>query len=331
MKRKKSLMKTLLAAALASAVCLPALTINASAALPPYQYGDVYYDGKVDISDVTELQRYLAGFADLLYEPTLLADFDHNGSVTIDDATWIQKYLAEMWIPEEYGGQAELYEECLAFYADYDSGKATVNHPVTFTAESFGSDSTYAFYVGDQLVQERSESKSMTYTFPEAGEYFVRVRIYQHDGFCIERYCSYRVVESYDYDTFGILACHLSYFDARRKTLEVQATGGTAPYRYSVKLYDVDFFTKCVTGLDNFCIKAFNEYVQNTGDTEWQLCYDERGAYLYHDFTGSNTFSVSEDMLGRTLGFQAEVSAADSSGNTAMTELPLSDLYDYYE
>ena len=57
--------------------------------------GDVNSDGKVTISDVTEVQRLLADFTDLSPEQRLAADVDRDGKVTVDDATAIQQYLAE--------------------------------------------------------------------------------------------------------------------------------------------------------------------------------------------------------------------------------------------
>ncbi len=61
--------------------------------------GDVNSDGKVTISDVTEVQRLLADFTDLSPEQRLAADVDRDGKVTVDDATAIQRYLAEFIDP----------------------------------------------------------------------------------------------------------------------------------------------------------------------------------------------------------------------------------------
>lgn len=55
--------------------------------------GNVDLDNNVSISDVTELQRYLAGMKDLSDISKFNADVDNNDTVSILDATEIQKYL----------------------------------------------------------------------------------------------------------------------------------------------------------------------------------------------------------------------------------------------
>lgn len=57
--------------------------------------GDANLDGKVNINDVTAIQRYIAEFENLNRPALVLADVNHNGTVSIDDATTIQRYLAE--------------------------------------------------------------------------------------------------------------------------------------------------------------------------------------------------------------------------------------------
>lgn len=314
--------KQFCAAALAAAVCLPALSSGASAVTAPLPYGDVKPDGVVNISDVTWLQRYLAGLESFDDYQTILADFDRNGSITIDDATWIQKYLAEMWIPEEYGGWAATYVCTGSFYADCDSGKAVPGRSVTFTTQAY-SGNTFAFYVDGVQVQARSAANSMTYAFPAAGEYSVRVRVYNSDGFYNDLSMSgYRVAEAYDYNALGIVACHVLNANSTVQTLEMQATGGAAPYAYGVKIYALDWMTGGVAGLSAFDLEMFQRYVQDTGDDAWQLGYDENGAYLYHDFTGANTVDISMFMLGSSV-YQAEVYAADSLGGCSDPEMIL--------
>lgn len=58
-------------------------------------YGDANLDGRVTISDVTEIQKYLAELADFSDKQLLLADTNGDGLVDITDATHLQKYLAE--------------------------------------------------------------------------------------------------------------------------------------------------------------------------------------------------------------------------------------------
>jgi hypothetical protein len=61
---------------------------------PSYTMGDVNDDGKVDVSDVTEIQKYIASMTELTGNQLLAADVNADGKIDITDATKIQKYLA---------------------------------------------------------------------------------------------------------------------------------------------------------------------------------------------------------------------------------------------
>ena len=66
------------------------LTVNLTA-----NYGDVDGNGKVNINDVTLLQKYLAKAAELNAYQLKNADCTKDGTLTIDDATAIQKMIAK--------------------------------------------------------------------------------------------------------------------------------------------------------------------------------------------------------------------------------------------
>ena len=57
--------------------------------------GDMTGDGKVNVLDVTAMQRHLAGLEELTDDRLALADVNTDGKVTIDDVTLLQRYLAE--------------------------------------------------------------------------------------------------------------------------------------------------------------------------------------------------------------------------------------------
>ena len=57
--------------------------------------GDMTGDGKVNVRDVTAMQRHLAGLEGLTDDRLALADVNTDGKVTIDDVTLLQRYLAE--------------------------------------------------------------------------------------------------------------------------------------------------------------------------------------------------------------------------------------------
>ena len=60
--------------------------------------GDATGDGKIDIRDVTAIQRHCAEYDALDGVYALAADVDQDGSITVADATCIQMYLAEFTI-----------------------------------------------------------------------------------------------------------------------------------------------------------------------------------------------------------------------------------------
>ncbi|MEE0964927.1 MAG: CHAP domain-containing protein [Ruminococcus bromii] len=63
--------------------------------------GDVNLDGYITVSDITELQRFLAEFITIEYPKNIAADVDNTGDIQIDDATTIQQYLAKLIEPNE--------------------------------------------------------------------------------------------------------------------------------------------------------------------------------------------------------------------------------------
>ena len=56
-------------------------------------YGDVDCDTYVDISDVSLIQRYKAGYSNVI--DLTVADFDQDGEISVMDATAIQQKLAK--------------------------------------------------------------------------------------------------------------------------------------------------------------------------------------------------------------------------------------------
>ena len=60
-----------------------------------YDIGDVNLDGRIDIRDVTAIQRHIAEVEPLSGPALALADTNGDGFVNIDDATLLQMYLAE--------------------------------------------------------------------------------------------------------------------------------------------------------------------------------------------------------------------------------------------
>ena len=65
---------------------------------PEVLLGDANLDGKVNIRDVTAIQRHLSELEPLSVQALALADTNGDGEIDIDDATLIQMYLAEFFI-----------------------------------------------------------------------------------------------------------------------------------------------------------------------------------------------------------------------------------------
>lgn len=54
---------------------------------PSFLMGDVNGDGKIDVSDATEIQKFLAELVELTPERKQAADTNADGKVDVSDAT----------------------------------------------------------------------------------------------------------------------------------------------------------------------------------------------------------------------------------------------------
>ena len=57
--------------------------------------GDANGDSKINVRDVTSIQRFVGEFVQFTDEQLAAADVDGNGVVDVNDATYLQMYLAE--------------------------------------------------------------------------------------------------------------------------------------------------------------------------------------------------------------------------------------------
>ena len=307
----KRIMKITLSALLITALMISLLTFSAGAALPPALVGDVNYDDSVDILDVTLIQRYLIGNTVFYDNQKPVADFDRDGEISVIDTTWIQRKEVGMTIPEGYGGILNQDIFVTSFYADHESGKAAAGIPVTFTAwANCGEEGcTYAFYIDGKMVQERSQDNTLTFTFPESGDYYVEVKAFNKDGFCNpDPYGKFHVVDSYPYDELGLLSVNwIDYAYRPDPILEVRATGGTAPYTYSYTILDLDSGES-----------YSKEYYEKLG---WQMLYDkDEKPYLYRDFSENSSLTIPVFELGFNYTRRLVVQAKDADGNLTETK-----------
>lgn len=330
-------MKKIIAFLLISVLLVSLFSISAGAALPPVVFGDLNRDYKADILDVTLIRRGLVGAIDFGYETQLRADFDRDGEATVLDATWIQRKEASMTIPESFGGEGYADIDVTSFYADYDSGKATVGVPVTFTARANCGEegSTYEFYLDGERAQERSEKNTFTTSFTQSGDYDIAVAAYNRYGFreiqhyretahfCYHetgdggsvsyRYGDYHVVDSYSYDGpelvgIGCIDSMFSYLPG----VEVHAAGGTAPYTYCFMIPDLDAGNN-YWGND---IEHFNAVEDKYG---WELRYKDNKPYLYHDYSPENTVYIPLNMFAPRSGHDIVIQAKDADGKLTET------------
>lgn len=234
----KKIISIMLIMAMMLTLCI--LSVNATTA-PAGDIGDANCDGMLDISDATFVMRVVAGLEKATAEQTLLGDTDNDGKITIFDATNIQRYHAKLY-PHGHVGYWYNYDMLENdFYSDYESGVAMAGVPVTFTvnAETGSPVLSYELYIDDVCVVS-SNSNSITYTFEEAGEYDVEMRInaFYSTGYIGER--DFKVVEPYESETPLFKTLYLTgkiqwgtiTYGVSGMKVYADAIGGTAPYQY---------------------------------------------------------------------------------------------------
>ena len=70
-------------------------SLGAEPEIPSVKYGDVNGDGSIDLKDVTELRRALAGW-DVTVNAEA-ADVNRDGSLDLKDLVILRRYLAGGW------------------------------------------------------------------------------------------------------------------------------------------------------------------------------------------------------------------------------------------
>ena len=237
-------MKKIIKAALSGALVmgmLAAQCFSTSAMIRPIITGDVDENFKVDINDVTLIQNGLAGNAELSPRQFYAGDVNFNGVNDVSDVTLIQLHIAGKY---EFERKSTNLEHIIRnFCADYDSGKAMAGTPVTFTAtmDSGVTPFSYEFLINGEVVQQKSESNTFTYTFSESGSYDVSVRSYNAIDDCTEETLyNYTVVDAYESEDPVIVGIHTDVdyigYDEYSLTISANAIFGTAPYQYKFTL-----------------------------------------------------------------------------------------------
>ncbi len=237
-------MKKIIKAALSGALVmgmLAAQCFSTSAMIRPIITGDVDWNSKVDVNDVTLLQNALAGSAEIDKSQNYAGDVNFNGVTNVEDVTLIQLHIAGKY---EFERKSTNLEHIIRnFCADYDSRKAMTGTPVTFTAtmDSGVTPFSYEFLINGEAVQQKSESNTFTYTFSESGSYDVSVRSYNAIDDCTEETLyNYTVVDAYESEDPVIVGIHTDVdyigYDEYSLTISANAIFGTAPYQYKFTL-----------------------------------------------------------------------------------------------
>lgn len=237
-------MKKIIKAALSGALVmgmLAAQCFSTSAMIRPIMTGNVDWNSKVDVNDVTLLQNALAGSAEIDKSQYYAGDVNFNGVTNVEDVTLIQLHIAGKY---EFERDSTNLEHIIRnFCADYDSGKAMAGTPVTFTAtmDSGVTPFSYEFLINGEVVQQKSESNTFTYTFSESGSYDVSVRSYNAIDDCTEETLyNYTVVDAYESEDPVIVGIHTDVdyigYDEYSLTISANAIFGTAPYQYKFTL-----------------------------------------------------------------------------------------------
>lgn len=207
----------------------------------PVFYGDVNMDYYCNILDATYIQRALVQLETLDQMQNELADVDDDSEVTVHDATYIQRKVAGIvrGFPAGYTEYVYMFIDDLS--ADFDSGMAMVNEPVTFTVDPAGTCPPYKYdyYVNEVAVREEADSSSFEYTFEEAGIYTVKAVVTNRFGVSCDKEMEIEVVEPYSLDTpviCGVYYSGLSFGifadECKDVKMTVNTVGGTQPYQY---------------------------------------------------------------------------------------------------
>ncbi|MCD8025913.1 MAG: starch-binding protein, partial [Clostridiales bacterium] len=87
--------------------------------------GDANGDGKITISDATEIQKHAAGISYLTGNNAAAADVDQSGIIDVKDATYVQYYLVDLFDNAAYCGQYIGEDETEATTASTAATQAT--------------------------------------------------------------------------------------------------------------------------------------------------------------------------------------------------------------
>ena len=234
-------MKKVLCLTLALIMLVSVSVVSFSAVpAPTHWYGDVDGMRGIQITDATQIQLYLASQVEFDKLSMILADFDGDGDISVLDATNIQLYIAKL--PSDRRADGSIYSSPSidGFISNYSDGKMMAGVPVEFTiaASVFWGDKrayplSYECYIsqeatGPSELMYSGDEPTFTYTFKEAGLYYIEIKAYSAFLDCCSDIVWYEVVEKPESEPFSasISSKQFGYTDGEKRKFVAFAHGG---------------------------------------------------------------------------------------------------------
>ena len=240
-------MKKVLCLMIATLILVSVSVVSFSAVpAPTHWYGDVDETRGIQVTDATEIQRYLASHVQFDKLELILADFDGDSEISILDATNIQMYIAKKPSKRRIDDHIYCMPEVDGVISSYSSGKAMAGVPVEFTITSsmyIGDERAYPLSYECYLLDEYYENPTLIYsgdnatfehTFEQAGTYYLKIYVYNDFGDYSVNDMQYQVIEKPDKEPFvvGLSSKKFFYKEGEKREFVAFAHGGNGPYEY---------------------------------------------------------------------------------------------------
>lgn len=259
-------------------ILISVLTVSAVPA--PHYMGNVDCGGEITVKDATLIQKNVAGIESFTKLQMVLADVDRDGKITVKDATTIQKHCAGISsYPVDMVWDSNYVD---SFNTDFDSGKAMVGVPVTFTVRAFATPKpiSYEYYINGEVVGEVTSENTFTCAFDEAGVYEVKVVIYNDFGTTSRATICYEVVDTYASDTVKIKAFYHNRTEKPFDNRYGNSTVFTADAMFGSGEYEYAFYVD-------------GELVQD---------FSEKSTYTHHWFEEQREYTLSVEVRDTVTG-----------------------------
>ena len=283
------------------AVLMLSVGISANAQTTYRYIGDVDGDDLVSILDATLVQKQLASLQSFSKLQKFLGDVDNSKTTDIIDATMIQKKLASLidcfykeriqsWNAEIYGIESSNSDSSYLLNTKYSFSVSATQRPIP---------DDFRVLVDQEVVLDKCEETSFTYTFSEAGIHYIRAYCFGAFG-GVDSYLLTVIVT--DPDIVEKPEIEKINYNKATGQVDVVVSGGTAPYQYSYTIRQVPPPPP----------EVGPNYVTSS---EFVFKNDVDGTYyLYCDFCSGIDVFVPTYLLEPKLSYTLEAQVIDSSG-----------------